>query len=387
MSSDSGDGERSRPWSPVAAGLLNLTTLVLGLRLHVAVAARRDPRRRLDRPGGCRVGDRRGELPWLWRAMAAVWLGWMALRMAAGPPRGALQGARQQWVPSAVSVVLVTAVVGGYLLYGAAGRSVYATGIAAQGRADGATAIIRYDAVTAPYQLTLSRHVPARRRAQCTAFEAASLAEGNGACADAVSRYQDYRRTYPAVERVPLVHEELKRSYIAWAWSLRRARDYPAAIRAYRSLLAESRSDPGAAQVRDELAATYFEQVEVARASLPTSSSGQRVELARTAVDVLLVIQRELGDTAPVHDAAHHGLGGVEVVSGLGGGQQRLAAPVADLGLITTERQEPSASQSRTGRVRVAETPPQQRRPGRAGLLPGLIAVEFRTGLTSNSNK
>lgn len=95
---------------------------------------------------------------------------------------------------------------------------------------------------------------------------------------------------------MPFVQENLKRSYAAWAGSLRNARDYPAAIRVYRDLLAES--EPGAVQVGADLAATYLEQAEAARTGLPPSSSEQRIELARTAVDALLAIQRELGDTA-----------------------------------------------------------------------------------------
>lgn len=303
MSIDVGDGERSRNrGSPVAAALLNLTGLALGYAY-----LQRWRRAALHAAGSVGLvavafATDAASLPWLWRALAVGWLGWMALdgwRLASPGPR--VLGARQELVPSVVGVVLLAVVVSGYLLYGVAGRSVYAEGIAAQSRADCATAITKYDTVTGPYELTLSRDVPAaaEQRAQCVAFEAASRAEAGGAYADAVSRYQDYRRTYPATALAPFVHENLQRSYASWAGSLHSARDFPAAIRVYRDLLAESGSGPGAAEVRGELAATYFEQAEAARASLPASSSTQRVELARTAVDALLAIQRELGDTAP----------------------------------------------------------------------------------------
>lgn len=301
MSGDGGNAGRSENQrSPVAAALLNLTGLGLGYAylqrwrraaIHVAGSTVLV---------GAAFATDAASLPWLWRALAVAWLGWMAFDawwLARHQPR--LQGA-QQLVPSAVGVVLVAAIVGGYLLYGAAGRSVYAEGTAAQARADCATAMMKYDTVTGPYELTLSRNVPsaAQHRAECTAFEAASRAEADGAYADAVSRYQDYRRTYPATALLPFAHENLKRSYAAWAGSLRRAQDYPAAIRVYRDLLVESGSGPGAAQVRGDLAATYLEQAEAARASLTASSPAQRVELTRTAVDALLVIQRELGNTA-----------------------------------------------------------------------------------------
>lgn len=73
---------------------------------------------------------------------------------------------------------LVCVVIAGYLLYGAAGRSAYSDGAAAQARGDCATAVARYDTVTGLFELTLRRYVPAAavNRAQCVAFAAASQA-------------------------------------------------------------------------------------------------------------------------------------------------------------------------------------------------------------------
>lgn len=290
-----------RPCSPAAAALLNLTGLALG---YAYLQRWRRAALYLAGTVGLVViafATGAASLPWLWRALAACWLGWMAVegwRLARQGPQ--LPEARQQLMPSVLGAALVAVVAGGYLLYVVAGRSVYEEGVAAQSRADCATAIAKFDTVAGAYELTLSRTVgdAAQNRAQCVAFEAASRVETSGAYADAARRYQEYRRIYPASALAPFVHENLQRSYAAWAGSLRGSRDYPAAIGVYRDLLAESGSEPGAAQVRGALAATYFEQVEAARAALPASSPGQRVELTRTAVDALLAVQRDLADTA-----------------------------------------------------------------------------------------
>lgn len=231
-----------------------------------------------------------------------AWLGGMAFdgwRLARGTHPDPLT-TRSSVVPAAVGVVLVVAMVAGYLLYGAAGRRVYAAGLAAQSRADCASAIMKYDTVTGAYELTLSRDVPAARAAteQCAAFAAASDAQERGAYTDAARRYHAYRNAYPATVLVPYVHDNLKRTYTDWAGSLRAARDYPGAIQVYRDLLAESGTEPGTTQVRSDLAATYFEQAAELRATLPTTPGPLRVEQARSAVETLLAIQRAFGDTA-----------------------------------------------------------------------------------------
>lgn len=289
------------PRSPVAAALLNLTGLGLGCAylgrwwraglylagtiVLVVVAFATDA----------------ASSPWLWRVLIVAWLGWMAFegwRLAGGNHPDPLT-TRSRVVPAAVGGVLVVAMVAGYLLYGAAGSRAYAAGLAAQSRADCASAIMEYDTVTGAYELTLSREVPAASAAkeQCVAFVTASDAHARGAYAEASRLYQDYRQAYPATVLVPYVHDNLKRTYADWAGSLRAARDYPEAIQVYRDLLVESGTEPGTAQVRNDLAATYFEQADRLRATLPSTSGPQRVEQARSAIDALLVIQREFGDT------------------------------------------------------------------------------------------
>jgi len=124
------------------------------------------------------------DLPWLWRVLAVLWLGWMAVDgwlLARGNLRPLTT--RDHLVPAAVAVVLVGAMVAGFLFYGAAGRRVYADGVAAQARADCTNAIKKYDTVTGPYELTLSRNVAAAttNREQCAAFAAAENAHVRGA--------------------------------------------------------------------------------------------------------------------------------------------------------------------------------------------------------------
>ena len=74
------------------------------------------------------------------------------------------------------------------------------------------------------------------------------------------------------------------------------------------------------------------------------------------------------------------GLGGLEICTGLGGGDEHVAAAAADLrvnqhGSVGAIRQGGQDRQRQPPR-----DPPQQRRSGRAGLLPGLITVEIAIG-------
>lgn len=96
---------------------------------------------------------------------------------------------------------------------------------------------------------------------------------------------------------VPFVHENLTRTYRDWAGSLLAAGDYSGAIKGYAALLAETGTEPDAAQVRAEVAATYFGKVDALRTDLADSTGTLRVEQARDAVDLLLVIQRDFADT------------------------------------------------------------------------------------------
>ncbi|MGH3940069.1 MAG: hypothetical protein ACRDTG_15835 [Pseudonocardiaceae bacterium] len=289
-------------WSSVAAVLLNLTGLALGYvylrhwwRAAIYLAA-------TIVLVVVAFATEAANHPELWRALIVVWLGWMVFdgwRLARGAQPHPLTTHNRK-VPAIVGMVLIVAMVAGYLLYGAAGRRAYAAGLAAQSRADCATAIMNYELVSGLYELTLSRDIPAAREAteQCVAFTAASEAQARGAYADAVRRYQDYRQAYPVTVLAPYVQDSLIRTYIDWAGSLRAGRNYPGAIQVYRDLLAESGTDPrAAAAVRGEIAATYFEQADGLRATLPTTSDLLRVEQARSAIEALLVIQREFGDT------------------------------------------------------------------------------------------
>lgn len=284
----------------MAAVLLNLTGLALGYAY-----LRRWWRAALYFMGTVALvvaafATNAADLPWLWRVLAVLWLGWMAVDgwlLVRWHPRP--QAARGHLVPAAVAVVLVGAMVAGFLFYAAAGQRVYADGVAAQERADCANAITKYDAVTGPYELTLSRNVPAAttNREQCAAFAMAENAHVRGAYTDAIQGYLDYRDAYPATVLVPFVHENLKRTYRDWAGSLLAAGDYPGAIQGYAALLVETGTDPDAAQVRAEVAETYFGKVEALRADLTDSTGTLRVEQARGALDLLLVIQRDFADT------------------------------------------------------------------------------------------
>lgn len=286
--------------SPTAAVLLNLTGLALGYAY-----LRRRRRAALYLTGTVLLvvlafATNAADLPWLWRVLAVLWLGWMAVDgwlLARWHPRPL--STRAHLVPVVVAVVLVGAMVAGFLFYGAVGRRVYADGVAAQARADCANAIMKYDTVTGPYELTLSRNVPAAttNREQCAAFAMAENAHARGAYIDAIRGHLDYRDAYPATVLVPFVHENLERTYRDRAGSLLAAGDYPGAIQGYQALIAETGTDPDAAQVRAEVAAAYFGKVDALRSDLADSTGALRVEQARGAVDLLLVIQRDFADT------------------------------------------------------------------------------------------
>lgn len=153
--------------------------------------------------------------------------------------------------------------------------------------------------MTGPFELTLSRDVPAAatNRDQCVAFAAAERAERDNLFSDAVTRYLNHRRTYPSSTLAPFVHQYLKRTYSTWAGMLRRAGEHTKGIEVYRALLTETGVEPDAERVREDLAQTHLELAAEARDQLPTAEPEARVTRARTAVDALLVVRRELGDT------------------------------------------------------------------------------------------
>lgn len=238
-------------------------------------------------------------MPWLWRTVAAAWVGTAVLTgwlLAARHRRPT--GSRQRAVPVATGVVVLVALVAGYLVYGAAGRGAYHDGVAAMERGDCAEANRKFDAVTGRYELTLSRDVEAAgaNRDLCAQFAAASEAEQDGDYADAVDQYSEFRSQHPDTVLVPFVHTNLKRTYNAWAQELVRDKDYEFAVEVYRDLLTETGSDEDADQVRVDLAATYMAQsgaliAEAAKLPAPT------VEEIGDIIEILLIVRRDFGDT------------------------------------------------------------------------------------------
>jgi tetratricopeptide (TPR) repeat protein len=286
--------------SALAAALLNLTGLGLGylylrrwlrataaiviLALMVVVAFANDA----------------AGTPWLWRILAALWVAataldaWTLARRLTGPDT------RVQWLrPVAVGFVAVLAVVAGHIGYAEAARATYATGLAAQARADCTEATRAFGAVSGPYELTLSRDVPAAalRNAECTEFTGAEGFEQSGAHAEAVAAYQAFRRDHAGSLLDPFARENTRRVLRAWAVELRGAGDLDGAIARYRELLRELGSEPGTAQVREDLAATHVERASAARVAMVAAAGSARVTAMRAAMDDLLLVGRELADT------------------------------------------------------------------------------------------
>lgn len=205
----------ARPRSPAAAALLNLTGLALGypyLRrwwrfgcflagtvLLVIVAFATDA----------------ASTPWLWRVVAVAWLAWQGIdgwRLARRTP----QIYRYRLAP-ALAAVAVAVVVAGYLLYGVAGRAEYAEGVAAMRAADCAGAVPSFDTVTGPYELTLSRDVPAAavRRAECVDFQAAQQERGRGAFVAAITAFRQFRTAHPTSDLDPAAARAITEAYAA----------------------------------------------------------------------------------------------------------------------------------------------------------------------------
>jgi tetratricopeptide (TPR) repeat protein len=287
--------------SGLAAALLNLTGLGLGY-LYL---------RRWLRATACLVivalmvvvafANDAASTPWLWRTLLVTWAvatavdAWSVARRLPQPAPG-----RQALRPVALGVAAVLVVVGGHVGYAEAARATYAGGLAAQGRAECGAANSAFDAVTGPYELTLSRDVPAAalRRAECEAFLAAEGAERAGAHAEAVAGYQAVRRHRPDGVLAPFAGEGARRALGRWAVALRGSGDLGGAIARYRDLLEEVGGEPGAAQVREDLAASYVERAAQARATLPGATGRVRVDVLRSAMDDLLLVGLELGGTA-----------------------------------------------------------------------------------------
>lgn len=293
---------REAGWSAPAAALLNLTGLGLGylyLRCRLRATA-------------CLVivalmvvvafaNDAAGS-PWLWRILLATWAvatavdAWGVGRLR---PRPAALADRLR--PVVLGVVAVMVVVGGHLGYAGAARATYAGGLEAQGRADCAAANRSFAVLTGPYELTLSRDVPAAalRRAECDAFLAAERSERAGAPAAAVAGYQAFRRDHTGGVLEPFARDGARRALLAWAVALRGAGDLDGAISRYGELLRELGGEPGATQVREDLAATHVERATAARATMAAAAGAARVDAMRAAMDDLLLVGRDLADTAP----------------------------------------------------------------------------------------
>ncbi|GAA2555638.1 tetratricopeptide repeat protein [Pseudonocardia hydrocarbonoxydans] len=292
------------PRSAIAAALLNLT----GLGLGYAYLGRW--RRQALHLVGTAVlvalafATGAAALPWLWVAVTAGWLGWMAVDAA--------RLARRRHTPArhlsavAGTLVLVGALVTGFVLYSAAGARAYADAAAARDRGDCAAAVDGFGQVTGRYELTLSPDVARADagRAECTAFLAAGDAAGRGGYVEAVRLYGDLRRAYPDSPLAPFVDADLSRTLQEWATALRGAGEYDEAVRVYRDLLVEVGDGPEAAGVRASLAEASVEGVDALRAQLATLTGQPRVDAVRSGIDALVAVQRELADTPSAAGAA-----------------------------------------------------------------------------------
>ncbi len=304
--SERGEPEQGEPEpeyvgrSALAAVLLNLTGVGLGYAYL----------RRPLRATACAVitvlmvvvafTNDAASTPWLWRILAAAWVAgtafdaWWLARFVPRP-RTRLQRLR----PVAVGLVAVAAVVAGHIGYAEGARATFAAGLDAQGRADCGAANRAFDTVTGPFELTLSRDVPAaaQGRAECTAFLAAESAERAGAHADAAAGYREFRSEYPASLLDPFALESTRRVLLAWAGALRDSGDLGGAIDRYRELLGELDGDPRMPQVREDLAATYVARAGEARQAMAPAVGQERVDGLRAAMVDLLLVGEELPDT------------------------------------------------------------------------------------------
>lgn len=295
--------------SPLAAALLNLTGLGLGYSylgrwwrqgLHLLITA-----------GLVVIAFATGAaaLPWLWIAVAVLWLGWMAAdgwRIARGW-FAAPAGPRGHALPVAVALVAVAAVVTGYVLYGAAGRAAYADAADTRDRGDCTAALRGFGLVTSLYELTLSADVGRAEAgaAECTAFLAAEEAEGRGDFAEGVRLYRGFRDAHPDTPLAPFVDANLRRTYERWGTALRASGDWDEAVRVYRELLDEVTGDPTLeSAAREQLAATYAEEAAELRGQVPTLTGDAQVTAVRDAVDNLVLVQRDLGGTDAAATAA-----------------------------------------------------------------------------------
>jgi len=192
--------------------------------------------------------------PWLWRAVAAAWLGAHAVDAARIARRGPRPARGTALLPVWGAAAAVSVLVAGYLGYVAAGRATYAAAVGAQAKGDCATATPAFDAVAGRYRLTLADDVPTAtaRRAECAAYTAASMAQDSGAVAAAEDALQAFRRDHPGSVLMPYVDERL--------------------------------------------ATIALRRVDTAVATLAGQTGMARAATVRTAVETLLSIQRDFAD-------------------------------------------------------------------------------------------
>lgn len=237
------------PKSVTAATLLNLTGLGLGYgylrnRILLVIAL-------VVTAGLVTVGflADAATQPWLWRGVTLGWLVLLALH-AAFLARRRQPGPRKP-APIIAGVVAVAVLAGGYVAYGIAGGSVYDAGVTAQRNGDCATATEKFDTLTGPFELTLSSDVlaAADRREECGAYEKAVVAQKRNDYESAITLYHDFDKIYPFSVLKKFVHKNLAETYFAKATSWK-----------------------------------------------PPLSS----DLARSSVDVLLMLQRDYADTPTV---------------------------------------------------------------------------------------
>jgi tetratricopeptide (TPR) repeat protein len=237
------------------------------------------------------------DLPWLWWTVAAVWSAASvvdAWRLARRTPAGA------SWrAPVAVGAVVTCALVAGFVGYGAAAQRTFDDGRAALARGDCAAAVGPFGAMDTAYELTLSGSVPQARvyRAQCDVYLAAAGAFDRAEYEAAFTGYREARSVAPDTPLAPFLHEGIVRSLTERAGTDRAAGNHPEAVRWYRELLGEETATgdlADVAAVREQIAATHFEQADAARQQVLAGTGA-----IGGAGTPLLAIMDEFGDTTP----------------------------------------------------------------------------------------
>jgi tetratricopeptide (TPR) repeat protein len=237
--------------------------------------------------------------PWLWRAVAAVWVGWMAFdgwRLARRHPGSATAPRRR---PALVATAVIFVIVAGYAMYNVGGNQAFAKGTAAQAAGDCEAAIARYDNVTGAYELTLNGNVSAaeRNKAYCSAFVLAVAEHEGRRYGNAVDRYHEFLESTPPNSLDDHVHDRLQRTYLEWGHSARNAGDYPTAIEAFRDLLDEYGDGWSAEQASSELAQTYFDEAAAYRTKFDPTDSLALAHNVREAMRNYLTIQEDFPET------------------------------------------------------------------------------------------